>query len=92
MHFYTIPPRVLGQEINKSRKVTTEFEKALKKSFTFNIPVVIVCNTLQFWLSKINKRFLRHGKVITTFKACKDKFKNQIKKPCSIFRSMEVAH
>lgn len=81
LHFYTIPPRVLGQEINKSKKVTTSFEKALEKSFTFSLPVVIACNTLQFWLSKINKKFLRHGKVITTFKACKVKFKNQIKRP-----------
>lgn len=81
LHFYTIPPRVLGENINKSKKVTSEFEKALKKSFTFNLPVAIACNTLQFWLTKVDKRFLRHGKVITTFKACKNKFKDSITKP-----------
>lgn len=79
LHFYTIAPRVIVDKINYSRTVTNQFEKALSKSFSFGLPVVVACNTLQFWLSKISKRILRRGKIITTFKACKVKYIGKIK-------------
>lgn len=81
LHLYTIAPRVIGENENKSSKVTTSFSRAIEKSFSFGLPVVVACNTLQFWLSKVNKKILRRGKIITTFKACKIKFSSKKVKP-----------
>ncbi len=81
LQFYKIPPRVLGDKINTSKHVTTSFEKAIEKSITFGLPIAIACNTLQFWLTKINKNLVRRGKIITTFKACRERFKDFKNKP-----------
>ncbi len=78
--FYRIAPRVLNNVLNTSNDVTSGLTASLIDAAKYNLPIVIACNTLQFWIPKVNKNII-NNKIITTFESAEWKFKEYKNKP-----------
>lgn len=81
LEFFAIEPRVVENKINTSEKVTRDLEDAIRKAKSKQKNIVIACNTLQFWIPKVDEELLRGVKIFTTFDASLEKYKNSVKKP-----------
>ena len=84
--YYSVAPRVIGDQINPDPQVERDLAGAIQKGFDAGYHfMVIACNTLQLWLPKaivlLPEKVQEDVRIFTTFTALKQKFPNHQNRP-----------